>query len=317
MLPSANRVFVIGHGAGSVPGPQVIRAVLYHPFPHLPGSVGAQLPHPGRVGPSRYHHRRGCSGLLDEILERVKERVERIRDRTFTPKAGGRSLRKAVSGPGVAVIAEVKPASPSQGRLRDVDAEDVAERARAYELGGAAGISVLTEPEFFDGRPEYVKIVRETVDVPVLRKDFIIDPVQVEESAHYGADAILIIASAVGEEAPELVDLAHEQGMEVLLEVDRREHLRLLNECDPDLVGVNNRDLRTLEVDLNRTLELGPKIKDLTNAPLVAESGVSGPEDVVRLGEVADAVLVGTYLMRASDPSEAVRELVKAGRSTG
>lgn len=216
----------------------------------------------------------------------------------------------------MSVIAEVKPTSPSQGRLRDVDAEDVAERARAYERGGAAGISVLTEPEFFDGRPEYVEVVREAVDVPVLRKDFIIDPVQVEESAHYGADAVLIIAAAVGREAPELIDLAHEHGMEVLLEIDRWEHLELLSECDPDVVGVNNRDLRTLEVDLNRTLELGPEVKDLTNAPLVAESGVSGPEDVVLLGEVADAVLVGTYLMRAPDPSEAVRKLVEAGRST-
>ncbi|WP_456454644.1 indole-3-glycerol phosphate synthase TrpC [Methanopyrus sp.] len=309
-------MFVISRGVpGSVPGPQVIRTIFYHPFHHLPGSVGAQPPHPD-VGPSRYRHRRGCSELLDEILERVRERVEEIRDRTFTPRAGGRSLRKALSGPGVAVIAEVKPASPSQGRLRDVDTEDVVERARAYERGGAAGISVLTEPEFFDGRPKYVEVVREVVDVPVLRKDFIIDPVQVEESAHYGADAVLIIAAAVGGEAPELIDLSHEHGMEVLLEIDRREHFELLTECYPDVVGVNNRDLRTLEVDLSRTFDLGPEIKDLTNAPLVAESGVSGPEDVVRLGEVVDAVLVGTYLMRASDPSEAVRELVEAGRST-
>ncbi|MHC1581353.1 indole-3-glycerol phosphate synthase TrpC [Methanopyrus sp.] len=253
--------------------------------------------------------------VLDEILSTVRERVDELRGREFEPRAGDRSLRRAVEGDGVAVIAEIKPSSPSEGRLRRETEEALRERARAYERGGAAGISVLTEPRYFDGRPEYVPLVREEVDLPVLRKDFIIDPVQVEESAHYEADAILLIAEAVGDRAPELIDLAHEHGMEVLLELDRREHLRLLDDARPDLVGVNNRDLRTLEVDLNRTLELGPEVKGRTDAPLVAESGVSSPEDVRRLARVADAVLVGTYLMRARDPESAVRGLVEAGRS--
>ncbi len=259
--------------------------------------------------------------VLNQILREVERRIKKLDTENLTPSphAGSRSLRKAVtSTDGVSIIAEIKPSSPSAGRLGPSDPESVAERAASYERGGACAISVLTEPEFFDGSPELIRVVKETVDVPVLRKDFIIHPVQIEESAHHEADAILLIAEAVGKDAPELVDTAHEHGLEVLLEFHDPSNIRYVTEANPDLVGVNSRDLRTLGVDVGRIPELAEIIvEELPRTPIVGESGVKGPEDVRALRNVVDAVLVGTYLMKSKDPERAVRELARAGSGQG
>ncbi len=259
--------------------------------------------------------------VLDQILKKVERRIRELdtEDLAPSPHAGSRSLEEAVtSTDGVSIIAEIKPSSPSAGRLGPSDPESVAERAASYEKGGACAVSVLTEPEFFDGSPKLVRVVKETVDLPVLRKDFIVHRVQIEESAHYEADAILLIAEVVEEDAPELVDTAHEHGLEVLLEFHDPSNIRYVVEANPDLVGVNSRDLRTLDVNVDRIPELAEKVgKELPGTPVVGESGVTGPEDVKALRDVVDAVLVGTHLMKAEDPERAVRELVKAGSGRG
>ncbi len=260
-------------------------------------------------------------GVLEQILKEVERRIKDLDDRDLSPdpRAGTRSLVEAVRGTGtVSVIAEIKPASPSAGRLGPSDPESVAERAVAYERGGACAVSVLTEPKFFDGSPELLEVVKEATDLPVLRKDFIVDPVQIEETAHHGADAVLLIAEVTGDDTPELVDVAREHGIETLLEFHDPSNLPVVKESRPDLIGINSRDLRTLDVNIERIPETARRVRtEVPNVPIVGESGVSSPEDVRSLVGVVDAVLVGTYLMKAEDPERAVRELVAAGSGGG
>lgn len=212
--------------------------------------------------------------------------------------------------PGRAVIAEVKRASPSAGRL--AAAVDPAAQAVRYQAGGAAALSVLTDGPFFQGSLADLQQARAAVALPVLRKDFIIDPAQLYESRVAGADAVLLIAAAL--EPPQLKDLYQQAvglGLAVLIEVHQEAELVPVLALDPPLVGVNNRDLRTMRVDLDTSLRLRPLIPASTT--VVAESGIAGPEQVARLRAGGlDAFLVGSHLMRAPDPAAALRALVEA-----
>ncbi|HST37414.1 MAG TPA: hypothetical protein VLK25_12395, partial [Allosphingosinicella sp.] len=218
--------------------------------------------------------------------------------------ASTRSLRAALARPGARFIMEVKKASPSAGTLATVDA---AAQARAY--GGAAdAISVLTDGPYFGGSLEDLAAVRRAFAGPVLAKDFIVDVRQVVEARLHGADAVLVMLSVLDDDAARLViEEARGLGMEALVEAHDEAQVRRAVALGAPLIGINNRDLRTLEVDLAVTERLAPLVpKDRL---VIAESGIAGRADVERLASHADAFLVGSALMRADDPAEAARAL--------
>jgi indole-3-glycerol phosphate synthase len=210
-----------------------------------------------------------------------------------------------------AIIAEVKRSSPSAGSI--AEGADAVERARAYAAGGAAAISVLTEPRHFHGSLGDLRSVRAAVERPVLRKDFLIHPSQLIESRAAGADAVLLIASALpGREIEGMLAAARDLGLGVLLEVHSDDDLLRALATDADVIGVNARDLESLEVDLQGALRRLARVPDGTIS--VLESGVRGRADVeAALGAGASAVLVGETLMRAADPAATIRELLAVG----
>lgn len=218
-----------------------------------------------------------------------------------------RSLRAALAARPPAIIAEVKRASPSKGVIRaDLDA---AAQARRYAAGGAAAVSVLTEEVYFRGSLADLAAVSAAVDVPVLRKDFIIDRRQLLAARGCGADAALLIAGFLGaEKLAALRAAAEEIGLEALVEVrDEEELARALN-AGSELLGINNRNLRTLDVDLGVSEGLLPRVPARCTA--VVESGIQGPADAARLRRAgARAFLIGEYLSRADDPAAAIEEL--------
>ena len=261
---------------------------------------------------------RSTTTILDRILERKREEVvaarevtslETLRDRARSAPPV-RDFRAALSATGVSVIAEIKRASPSAGAFApDVDA---AELAGAYEAGGAAAISVLTDADFFQGSPDDLKSAREAIALPVLRKDFILDPYQVYESRAMGADAILVIVAAVADPS-ELLGVAREVGLDCLVEVHDEGEIGRAVAAGAKIIGVNNRDLRTFDTDLEITERLRPEIP--AGVIVVSESGIRTPEDVLRLARAGvDAVLVGESLVRSPDPGAALRVLIEAGR---
>jgi indole-3-glycerol phosphate synthase len=205
-----------------------------------------------------------------------------------------------------AVIAEVKRASPSAGAIREADP---AEQARAYESAGAAAVSVLTEARHFDGSLLDLQAARRAVSLPVLRKDFVVHPAQVIEARAAGADAVLLIASAVSEtELKALLASAIDLGLGALVEAHREEDLDRALATEAELIGVNARDLETLEMHPDRALALLRRIP--RDRLAVAESGVGTRADVERVVEAgANAILVGEALMRAEDPAAKLREL--------
>ncbi len=206
-----------------------------------------------------------------------------------------------------AVIAEIKKASPSKGIIRDPFLP--ADIAVSYEAAGAACLSVLTDVDFFHGGEWALREARASCALPVIRKDFIVDPYQVVEARAMNADCILLIAAVLDEsELRELYDLAVQLGMDVLVEVHNAEELERAQAVNPMLLGINNRDLRTFEVTLNTTEALLPAIKQGTT--VVTESGIMSPSDVKRMQDSqVNAFLVGEAFMRATDPGQALREL--------
>jgi indole-3-glycerol phosphate synthase len=220
------------------------------------------------------------------------------------------SLREAIlRAPRVPVIAEIKRASPSAGEIRPQ--ADVVEVAKAMVRGGAIALSVLTEPKHFKGDVRHLPLLRGIAGVPLLRKDFIVDELQLRESAALGADAVLLIAGLLGERLHRFLDLTRELGMEGLVEVTDEDEVELAVSAGADLIGINNRDLRTMHVDMSRTARLAPLVPE--RATVVSESGIRTPEDVRAMLEAgADAVLVGTAIMRSDDIEQAVRSLVNA-----
>ena len=223
-------------------------------------------------------------------------------------REGRRSLLSALAAPGVRVIAECKRRSPSKGWLRQ-PFEPVA-LARAYEAGGAAAVSVVTEPQFFAGQAAWVAAVRRAVGLPVLQKDFLLAPRQLFEAALLGADAVLLIARALpGPHLGEMLGLAADLGIEALVEVhDGRDLDRVLALPAP-LVGVNARDLGSFRVDLEAAAALACRVPSGRIA--VMESGIAGPDDARALGAAGlRRFLIGEHLLRAADPRAALAELV-------
>lgn len=254
-------------------------------------------------------------GFLSEHVAEVRRRLERRpldAERLaalalgLPPARGFAAALRAAPVP--AVIAEVKRASPSAGAIADADA-DAAERARAYEAAGAAAVSVLTEPRHFGGSLADLRAVHLAVSVPVLRKDFLVHPDQVLEARVGGADAVLLIVAALSRsELGAMVATARDLGLDALVEVHTEAELEAALEAGAEVVGVNARDLETLEVDPEGALELLARVP--ADRIAVAESGISTRAQVERATAAgARAVLVGEALMRAPDPAATLREL--------
>ena len=258
--------------------------------------------------------------VLDRIVDATREDVVRRRrelplselEQRLSARGPERPFLEALTRPGVSVIAEFKRRSPSAGDIRA--GSTVEEIVRAYQEAGAAAVSVLTEERNFGGSLEDLRAARAASTLPILRKDFMVDPYQVVESAVAGADAILLIVAALEDDAlAALYAHAAELDLDVLVEVHDDEELeRALAIVDPELIGINNRNLADFSVDVERTFEL------LTDVPagktVVSESGFHHPDQLHELERVGvDAVLVGESLMRAPDPGAALRALAGTG----
>jgi indole-3-glycerol phosphate synthase len=259
------------------------------------------------------------NGFLKRVLE-VKEReidkgpeyiryLEKLaeeRDKHFSLTDALRSCRTKI-------IAEVKKASPSLGAIKEVSPP---EQAKIYERAGAVAISVLTDREFFGGSLEDLMEVRKAVSLPLLRKDFIIDKLQILEARAFGADSVLLIVRILEPaKLKELVRFSRELSLEPLVEVFSLEEAKIALDGDASVIGINNRDLDTLKVDVNLTKELAPKIKELGAEFVVAESGIDRREQIEELlNYQVDAFLIGTALMKSKDPYGKLRELLGFGK---
>lgn len=256
---------------------------------------------------------------LPDVLRAIIEHKRVELERAPTPSLGEllvaaadapppRDFAASLCGPQVRVIAEIKRASPSEGAIRTGDF-DPAAIARTYEANGAAALSVLTDERFFGGHLDHLRAARAAVDLPVLRKDFVIDERQVIEARAAGADAVLLIVAALPPvRLRALQALARNLGMTALVEAHDAAEVEMALDTEATVIGINNRDLRTFVTELATTERLAPMVPP--DRVLVAESGVHERADVERLAAAgADAVLVGTALMRAEDPGEALREL--------
>ena len=236
-------------------------------------------------------------------LDELKERAQRT--------APARNVIDVLREPGVAVIAEVKRSSPSKGSLASID--DPAALARDYEAGGAHCISVLTEGRRFGGSLADLADVRAAVDIPVLRKDFIVTSYQLWEARAYGADVVLLIVAALDQPAlVSLVERANSVGLTAIVEVHDEAEVERALDAGATIIGVNARNLKTLEVDRDVFARLAPRIPD--HCVRIAESGVRDPHDLIMYAEAgADAVLVGEALVTGRDPRAMVHDLVTAG----
>jgi indole-3-glycerol phosphate synthase len=280
----------------------------------LPNASGS----PAMTGPTVL--RRILSETYEELQERkrsasldaLRARVERIQAEPSGGQPG--PFHKALARPGIGVIAEFKRRSPSAGLLRET--ADVASIVSAYERGGASALSVLTEGPNFEGSLEDLRMARASCGLPILRKDFVIDPYQLYEARDAGADAVLLIVAALQEsELASLYGLAGTLGLDVLVEVHDLEELACAVRIGACLIGVNNRDLRDFTVDVERTSRLLESIP--AGTIVVSESGIAAPEQLHRLeGQGVSAVLVGETLMRAPDPQRALAALLEGSSST-
>jgi len=248
--------------------------------------------------------RRVADSEAEVPIAALRARVERLGRPT-------RGFRRALAEPGIRVIAECKRRSPSRGVLRR--SYDPGSIAGAYQRAGAAAISVLTEPTFFDGDLSHLEAVQAAVTCPVLRKDFIVSEYQVVEARAYGADAILLIVAALEDAAlTGLTSSARELDLDVLVEVHDEPELDRALRAGADLVGVNNRNLRTLEVDLEASYRLAERMP--AHVLGVAESGIKTGDDLRRLAAAGyRAFLVGERFMTASDPGAALGALIAGG----
>jgi indole-3-glycerol phosphate synthase len=258
------------------------------------------------------------STILDEIIQHkvteiaaAKSRLPWNELRSRIPGSPPvRGFLKAIrQAPPPALIAEVKKASPSVGLIRpDFDPVSI---ARDYELSGATCLSILTDERFFQGHIDYLRQIRDAVSIPVMRKEFIIDRYQIAEARVAGADCVLLIAECLDDEQlQDLHDYAHELGMDTLIELYDSENLLRVLSTGAELIGINNRDLRTFHTTLDHTFRLKPEIP--ANVTLISESGIRNHEDVLRLRAAGiGGILVGESLMREPDIQNAVGKLMK------
>jgi len=254
--------------------------------------------------------------VLDTILLHKRVEIKKMKDlrsqkdliKEIAEAKSPRSFAQALRGDGLSVIAEIKKASPSRGVLsHDFDHRSL---AKEFQSGGARALSVLTDERFFHGKPEFIADVKRICNLPVLRKDFILDEYQVYESRLLGADAILLIVKALPKKNLEhLYRCAKGVQLDVLVEVHTREEVDVANEIGAEIIGINNRDLDTFEVSLERSLQLRSHVNP--KAISVSESGIMNSNDIGRLQRAGfDAVLVGESLMKSQDPAKTLRALV-------
>ena len=250
--------------------------------------------------------------ILDEIVKRTEKRVARLPssfpdDRPGTPASLIRAIR-ARTGKN-AVIAEIKCTSPSKGMIRR--SVDMSVMAGLFEEKGCTALSILTEPYFFGGRAQDIPRVKATVRVPVLRKDFIIDERQLEETRALGADAVLLIAAVLKEQLPVFVDMAKEYGLEPLVEVhDAAEAVKAID-TGAELIGINNRDLTTMTINRSTTRLLSDPIRTAGRI-VISESGMRSGDDIRELKPYCDAFLIGSAIMSHHRPEKKLEEFVCA-----
>lgn len=259
--------------------------------------------------------------ILDEIIQSVRGKLVDTKQRIPAPEVrraaedgpGRPSFRAALETAGTSLIAEAKCASPSRGPLREN--YDPAELARIYEASGASAISVLTEPDYFRGSPEHLQAVRDAVSLPLLRKDFVVDAYQLWEARAWGASAALLIVAVL--EDPMLTDLLAQAdgiGLDALVEVHTEQEAERAQAAGAEIIGINNRDLRTFETDLATTGRIARELSP--GAIVVSESGIFTREHVQEVeASGARAVLVGEALLVSADPGAKVREIVGEGES--
>ncbi len=259
---------------------------------------------------------------LEQLVAAARESVDRRRaavplsslEGRLSARGEDRPFSEALVRPGLSVIAEFKRRSPGAGEIRP-DA-DVADLVPAFERGGAAALSVLTDEAHFGGSLDDLRAAREASDLPILRKDFTVDPYQLYEAAVHGADAVLLIVAALDDDdLVELYDRARGLDLDCVIEVHGADDLERALSIDADVIGINNRDLDDLSVDVATTHELMPDVP--AGKTVVAESGYERREQIEELERIGvDAVLVGETLMRATDPEAAVRELTPDEEAT-
>lgn len=261
-------------------------------------------------------------GMMGQFVAAAREGVERRRrevpaeelERQIAPSEDHRPFNEALTRPGLSLVAEFKRRSPSAGEIRE--GASVEEIVRAYEEGGAAALSILTEERHFGGSIEDLRAARAASELPILRKDFVVDPYQLYEAAVAGADAVLLIVAALGDD--DLASLHREaRGLDLdcLVEIHSEQELERALAVDAEVLGINNRNLDDLSIDLETTLQL------MTDVPagktVVSESGISERATLEQLEEIGvDAVLIGETLMRAPDPEAKVRELTADEEAT-
>ncbi len=254
--------------------------------------------------------------FLETVVERTRAEVEARRRRVsiaelesqLGPATRGRPFSEALIDEGISLIAEMKRASPSRGPIRP--GASVSDVVSAYQRAGASAVSVLTEPNWFGGSLDDLVEARAACELPLLRKDFVVDEYQLLEARVAGADAVLLIVAALEPgRMEELMGAASDLSLDALVEVHDEKEVEAAVEAGAELIGINNRDLHSLEVDLETTFELLADVP--AGTVVVAESGITMNEDVERLERAGvDAILVGEALMRADDPVRAVRELL-------
>jgi len=247
--------------------------------------------------------------ILEKILNVKRQEIQQIKDLEFGEMVGqSRSLKEALSKPGISVIAEIKMKSPSEGEI--FPNADPAHIAKGYESAGAAAISVLTDQSFFGGSLDILKSVQNAVSIPVIRKDFIIDQKQISETIHYNGDAFLLIADALDQDSlQQLMNIGKMAGLEFLVEYHAEKHAEFIFALNPEIVGINCRNLKTMATDITYFEKMISSLP--TNSVKVAESGIRTSDDLEYVSDLGyDAALIGTSLMKTGNPEKALETLL-------